>query len=222
MNTMKNDMLAGLVVLSAGVFTLGCATSSGALEQLDVSGSCDEGDAACVADGLSAPLAVGARFQLSVASQSAGSVLPTIVVESARQDVIRVEGLTLSGESEGLSAVLFVTPNDRVIDFVHVTARQPNRLALNPLDDLAGYGPIDGVVQLLVDDELAVMPTLYFADQRLMGQAEVTVEVSGDGISVLSEGLGARRRIVAREPGNASAIFTMAGLSTTLEVEVLP
>lgn len=195
------------------VAAMGCGTG-GALEQVEVSADCAEG---CRPLGLDAPLAVGAETVLDLAVVSPGLGTPLLTVEAAVPERIEVEERTARGVGEGMSALVIATEG-RVIDFVHVVAAAPDGLGLaSPEGELLGPR-----IQLLVGDERSLRPVLLREGVPLVGTGDVAASSDGVAVIVLDEGVGARRRLVAREAGTATVSVAMAGQTTSLEVEVLP
>lgn len=192
----------------------GCAqgASPGALEQVDVA---VVGQNAPL--GVDAPFAVGANVTLDFALVTPGVAAESLRLEAARPEVMTLEGATVTARSEGMTALL-VRADERVVDFLHLTAVAADRLGL----DRPERGPVAGRIQLLVGDEVRLSPVLYRGEERLLGERPVTMEADGEVVTVLDEGLGAQRRVVARTPGRTTLTATMAERTTTLELEVLP
>lgn len=200
---------------------LGCAQGeAGALEQAGFAAACSDDDVGCVELGLAAPLAVGATLTLDLVALGAGQALPAATLESARAEVLEVRGTELVPLAPGVTALLLSAEDGSVIDFFHVASETPDALAFLRADDPRR---IDTAVQLLVGDELVLVAAPSRAGQRLAGQLEAAWSVDqADTLALLTTGRSGERRLVARAPGLATVQVSALGLSTSLEIEVLP
>lgn len=203
------------------VLPLTACAAGGGLRQVKMVGQCAEGDAACSRKGPVAPLAIGAKFYPEVSTDAAGSTTPNLVLDSALPDVIAVEDGALVAKRTGTSAVLITTDDGSVVDFIHVWAAQPTKLTLAKRDG----DRIGGSIGLAVGEDVTLQPALWAGAQRLAGegQLEWTSTAGEDGpIAILRDGSADRRRLRARAPGKATITVALGGLTTRVEIEVVP
>ncbi|EYF07856.1 hypothetical protein [Chondromyces apiculatus] len=196
--------------------------SSGALDQTQASPQCSPSDLVCAVGGIDAPIATGASLPIDVNVTSQGSAAPPLTYVSADSSVLTVRGVHVDGIAPGVASLLVMT-GGMVIDFFHVWVRTPDAVHLHHRsDEGVEVGDLPGRVQLLVGDELRLSAELYAGPQRLLGEAESTWTSDAEVAQILEEGARHRRRLVGRAPGLTTVEVEALGLSTTLDVEVLP
>jgi hypothetical protein len=200
-----------------------CADSNGALGQSSISPDCAPTDLVCATSGLDAPVAEGSTVMLDVTLTLQGSSAPTIDLVSGNPDVFSVEGQRLRGSRAGVGALLITTPEQVVVDFTHVWVAQPSALLLHRLsEDGVEVTELPGKVELLIGDELSLSVEPYAATQRLLGDLETTWSADEQVVQVLEDGRSSRRRLVALAPGATTLEVEGMGLTTSLDLEVLP
>jgi hypothetical protein len=201
----------------------GCSQGSpGALGQANFSTDCAPEDEACLASGLDAPIAVGAELALDVSTRFAGAAALELTLEPVDSRVLEASGNRLTGVQPGVVALLVRAPEARVIDFVHVSVREPTRLGIHQLGSAGGdLGEVQGTVQLLPGDRVVVDARPYHGERLLLGDVPLTWSATGQAVTLLDTGLGAPRRIVAREPGNARVTVISGEHEAHLDLEVL-
>jgi hypothetical protein len=195
------------------LFLIACATDGG-LEQAELEPA-DVGDD--LADG---PLALGATVDINVAINTPGSGTPALELSAANADVLQVTGNQLTGLSPGFSAVLALDEQNRILDFFHVFVAVPDRVEIQRLGGVGVGTDLDGGIELLVGDELALGARAYRGPQRLAGSAAMGWTSDSDAVVVLLDGDVDRRRIVARSPGKALVEVETMGLFSNLEITV--
>lgn len=196
----------------------GCAMG-GAMRQATIVGQCAEDDAACSKRHPLAPLAIGATFHPDVSAEISGSAVPNLLLSSADPSVIAVENGALVAKAPGASAVLIATEDGTVVDFQHLWVAPVTAVTLARRDG----DRIGGAIGLAVGEDVTLVPALWNHAQRLSGDAEATWTTSADGIvSVLRDGSTDRRRLRARSPGRVTVNVAMNGVSTAVDVEVVP
>ena len=213
--------LTVIVLALAGLIS---CTTGGGLEQIELAESCTTSDPTCEAAGLDAPLAVGANVDLDIDLQSAGNAVPTVNLESARTDILSVDGTSVWGEAAGVSAILFTAADDPdvVVDFVHIWVEQPTRLALKREEtDAFISAEMTEDIQLLVGETITVTVIPHAGDQALLGDGEVVWTIEGDAVKGLSAGYPQTRRLYASEAGNSSISVSSLGLTVALNLEVI-
>jgi hypothetical protein len=203
-----------LLVLAAG-----CGGDT-ALGQAVVQPDCDPSDAACLAAGFGAPLALGGRQKLVLDLDAAGASAP-LGLRSADPDVVAVDGEDVIGTGEGVAALLITADKSTIVDFVHASVVEPTRLGLHREDDGLG-DELTSPVELLPGDELVISAHAYRGSERLLGQAATEFSVDSAAVSLLRDGADDRRRLVARAPGSATVKVTSFGFEATLSIGVLP
>jgi hypothetical protein len=214
-------MVGALLVCAAG-YTAGCGTD-GALEQVAVSPQCDPDDAVCTTLGLDAPLAAGAIVPLDVSVQTPGAGASRVSLESVRPAVASVDGMNVVGQAEGFTSLLVLGDDGVVLDFVHLWVAQPDGLALHRLDGaVAPTEPLGEAIQLLPGDELVLAATAHRSGERLSGRLDIVWSNGDASVSLLDEGVDARRRVVARAAGTTVVTATAGDFVAELIVEVLP
>jgi len=178
---------------------------------------------ACVGQGLDAPLALGGRFEVAVASQLSGASGPPVGLEAADATVLSATETSVEAVGEGASAVLFVGPDGAVLDFIHlwvVAAEELRIMRYAPTGVLLGR--VQDSVQLLPGDELLVSVDPYANAQPLMGNFDMIHVVEGEAVAVVPDSVAAWYRVVARAPGQATVVFSALGLEERWDIEVLP
>ncbi|MEM9692925.1 MAG: hypothetical protein AAGA56_10295 [Myxococcota bacterium] len=207
--------------LGIGVMLLlvsGCSTD-GALQQASISVNCNPGDEGCEGMGLSAPLARGSSVGLEAAVISPGAGTPTVHFESARPDIIAIDGNDVTGSSTGISALMLMSGNT-VIDFVHLTVVEADALSFL-LPERGRRLEVNTHFQLLVEDDLRIEILPERQSQRLLGAFDATWSVDGDAVVILDEGLPAERRLVATEPGLVNLTVEALDFTAQLTLEVV-
>jgi hypothetical protein len=217
-----------LLLASVCASATGCGTV-GAFHQAALFRECRAGDDGCKSVAPGAPLAVGAHLRPAVEIEIAGSATPNVRIVSGRPDIISAEGDVLVGVRPGLAPVLITADDGSVIDFLHVWVAAPTRLAVEaapargePTEEVAAP------IQLVVGESRWLVPAVFGGAQRLAGANDVgwTVDCGGApscaSIALLTDGALDRRRLVARAPGKARIALEGLGLTTTLDVEVVP
>ena len=67
------------------------------------------------------------------------------------------------------------------------------------------------------------MPALWNNAQRLSGDGDAQWSTSSDGVvSVMRDGSSDRRRIRARAPGTTKVTVALGGVTTSVDIEVVP
>jgi hypothetical protein len=202
----------------------GCAMG-GALGQATLVHDCAPGEAGCHRAMPAAPIAVGARVRPDVRVDIPGSIAPVVALRSSREDVVAIEDGALVGKKPGLAAVLIGTSDGTVIDFQHVWVAQPTAIVVDrELPDHAGLEEVSAPLELVAGEQLMLTSSLLAQTQPLAGVGDLDWTVQGDAgaIALLHDGTPGRRRLVARKPGAAHVVISALGVSTTLDVEVVP
>lgn len=195
------------------------ACGHAALQQATLVGHCSADDAACAKKAPLQPLAIGARFHPDVSVSMAGTATPNLVLSSADESVLAVEGGALVAKSPGASAVLIATEDGAVIDFLHVWVAPITHITLARRDgDL-----IASSIGLTVDEDITLVPALWNGPQRLAGSASPTWSVDAEtSLAILHDGSADRRRLRARAPGKAHVTVAFGSATTSVDVEVVP
>ncbi len=204
----------------ACLLLVACAGDSGALGNTAVSTECSPTDFACVTAGLDGPVAVGGVLPLSLDADTLGTSGIAMTLMSADPAVLKAADTEVVGMSPGVAALVMLA-DGRAIDFLHVFVIEPDRLGLHRVEAGLERAELIEQVELLVGDELIVEVEPYHQSQRLVGRTSSTW-TSGAAISVLHEGVPARRRIVARQPGDTDLVVNSFGFDKTLHITVLP
>lgn len=203
---------------------LGGRPSSGALGQVSVAPECGALNQGCLVQGLNAPLALGSRTELVIEYQIAGSSGPPTTLETADATVLATASATaVDAVGTGASAVLFVGPDETVLDFIHLWVAQPEELRIlrySPAGDLLGQ--VQDEISLLVGDEILVSVEPYAAAQPLLGNFELERTIDGESVSLVPDSVGGWYRVVARAPGDSTVTFSALGIEKTWQIEVLP
>lgn len=211
----------GLAVALAG-----CG-GRGALSQATMFRECPAGDDTCHRATPAAPVAVGARLRPDVSVDVAGTVMPTVALATSRPDILAIDDGILVGVEPGMSAVLIATTDGTVIDFQHVWVAAPTAIVVErPAPTGLTIEEVTGSMQLVTGEQLVLSSALVGGAQRLAGDGDMRWEVESAGgsevVSLLRDGTSGRRRIVARGPGTARVTVATLGLTTTVDVEVVP
>lgn len=189
------------------------------MKQASLVGQCAENDAACSRRRPLAPLAIGASFHPDVSAEISGSAVPNLLLSSADQSVLAVENGALVAKAPGASAVLIATEDGTVVDFQHLWVAPVTAVTLARRDG----DRIGGAIGLAVGEDVTLVPALWNHAQRLAGDADATWTTSADGVvSVLRDGSSDRRRLRARAPGSVKLTVALGGVSTSVDVEVVP
>lgn len=195
------------------------ACGTGGMRQATIVGQCSASDAACSRRAPLAPLAVGSRFFPEVSTEIAGTSTPNLVLESSNRDVLEVRDGALVGVGAGTSAVLISTDDGSVVDFMHIWVA--------PVTDIV-FARRDGEritdsLGLVVGEDVSVIPSLFHNAQKLAGQPGVAWSVDNEAsLAILADGVGDRRRLVARAPGKATVTVAIGDATANVEVEVVP
>ena len=104
-----------------------------------------------------------------------------------------------------------------------VSVRAPSRIGIHRLGaEGTDLGQVDGRVQLVTGDKLALDIRPYDGERPLMGQVPAAWSVSGAAVTLLETGLGSRRELVAAAAGTSRVTVTSAGNKAHVDLEVLP
>lgn len=213
-------------ILPLGALTLAVSAcgggSTGALGQTQVRAECDPGDVVCLQTSV-APLARGATLALDISSLIQGSAAVDLSLLAADEAVARVDGDAVIGGDPGVTAVLFLTPDGVVLDFIHLTVAEPTALVVRRLtDDGESVAELEGRVQLLVGETFGVSASLRHQGQDLAGKVAIRWQTDPAIAPILDSGSLGRKRILARAPGRTVLQARAGGLITEIPVEVLP
>jgi len=177
----------------------------------------------CVGQKLDAPIALGSTVELDVRYQIAGSSGPPTVFEVADPSVLVAKGAQLEAVGAGASAVLFLGPDKRVLDFLHLWVQPASELRIqrySPSGTLIGR--VQSSIKLLVRDELLVTIEPYANGQALLGNFKLGNNVAGNTIAIVPDSVSGFHRVVARSPGTTTITFSALGLTSDWTIEVLP
>ena len=218
---------SSLLWLGASLALLaGCGRDdgSGALGQASARTSCAPDDASCSSFGLRGPLAAGVSLPVEISLSLQGGGAPPLVLSSADPSVLVVEGSRLRGVTPGVAALLITTPDQRVVDFVHVFVEQATELVVvRRTHDGAELAPVTGSMQLVVGDDINLSAEPYAGDRRLAGEVVALWETPDpDVLQLLDAARPAQRRLRARAPGSTSVTVRTDSTTQTIQVEVLP
>jgi hypothetical protein len=223
-----------LLTLFALVSLVGCGDmagmggrpSSGSLGNTNVRPECGAFSQACLAQGLDAPLALGGITELSVDFTVNGSSGPPLALITSDTTILRqASGKSGSVEAVGVgaAAVLFVGPDKRVVDFLHLWVSEPDELRIQRYSSLGALlGQVQPAATLLVGDELLVSVEPYAGGQALLGNFTLERTLSGDAVAIVPDSIGGWYRVVARKPGKATLEFGALNKTARWEIEVLP
>jgi len=202
---------------------VGGRPSHGLLGNASVSPECGAFNQTCLAQGLDAPLALGATTELSIESRIAGSSGPPITLRSANAAVLKVTGPAVQAVGAGLAGLLFVGPKGQVLDFIHVWVAAAKELRIQRYSRSGLLlGRVHHTVTLLQGDELLISVEPYAAGQPLLGQFELKRSVDGDAVRVVPDAISAWYRVVAVKPGQAKIELEALGLKQCWSIEVQP
>jgi hypothetical protein len=172
---------------------------------------------------LDAPLAVGGEVRPAFEVNVVGSTAPPTHFVSARPDVIVVRDGVLVGQSPGLAAVLIATPDETVVDFLHVWVERANRIDVHGIDGSGtDLGPLTAAIDMVVGERMRLVPHPYAGAEQLAGVAPALWTVDPPVAVVLRDGLPNRVTLLARTPGTADVKIAMAGATTHLQLKVIP
>jgi hypothetical protein len=184
---------------------------------------CGALDQVCIGQPLDAPLVLGGVLELALDYQVGGSSGPPLTVDSADPTVVETIDADLLAAGVGVSAILFVGPDDQVVDFLHVWVAPAEELRILRWADTGDLlGRVQPAIQLLVGDELLVSVEPYAAAQPLLGNFALERAVTGTAVAVIPDPVAAWYRLVAREVGAATVTFSGVDLDAAIEIEVLP
>jgi hypothetical protein len=226
--TKRSGLLFGflpLVPVSIALLAAcGDTGTTGALEQSSSRPECAPEDVACQSDGLDAPLAVGARLALDTRITAAGVAASKMTLESARADVLSVEGVTLIGKSPGWASIVMLNEEGLVLDFVTMTVTKPDRIELYRLTSSGAFeaSPMPAKIQVAPGDDFELSVRAWSEATRLLGNFDATWTLNGDVATVLDSGKPGTRRFRMKQPGSATLTVEGSGFTKTLELEVLP
>lgn len=171
---------------------------------------------------LNAPLAVGAAIQPDINLSLKGTAMPTLLLTSGRPDVVADEGGQLIGRAPGISAILVTTKEGVVLDFYHLWVEQASRATLHrSYADGRDMGELREGLDLMVGEATVLTPKVFYEAQELAGTLDGEWRVEPDIAAVLREGVGQRRRLVARTPGEATLTVKLANVVVTVPIRVL-
>jgi hypothetical protein len=197
------------------------ACSSGQLNQVPVETRCAAGDKGCETAGAIRPLAVGARMPLEVNAIAApGGQIPATHLAIVDEDVAVDDRGQLLGVGAGVTAVLFVTDDDSVLDLTHVAIARAERLAFVSGDQAEVAGPITMAPGGVVALSLAAK-----SDSQTLGGDLGEAFVIDNAAFTLTASPGAvaiRAPTDVTQPERAILEARALDLVTFLEVEVLP
>jgi len=177
----------------------------------------------CIGQALDAPLVLDGHLELAIDFQVGGSTAPPLTVETADPTILQAAASDLMATGEGASAVLFVGPDEQVVDFIHVWVTPADELRVlrwSEMGDLLGR--VQREIQLLVGDEILVSIEPFAAAQPLLGNFALERAVTGTAVAIVPDPVAAWYRLVAREAGQSTVTFSAVELETSIAIEVLP
>lgn len=214
---------SGALAAACGDGGIGGRPTHGGLGQVTVRPECGALSQACIGQGLDAPLVRGGTLELLVELSLPGSAGVPVVLESANPAVIEADDTTLHARGDGLSAILFLGPDGRVLDLLHVWVHAAEQLRIQRYaPDGRLLGQVQPSGQLLVGDELLVAVEPFANGQALLGNFELAIATDGDAVAVLPDPVAGWYRVVARRPGSAVVSFGALGHDAGWHLEVLP
>jgi hypothetical protein len=218
--------VAGLFALGLFVGACGPGVGGRAGDAVLATGAkpqCGALGVACVGQKLDAPIALGASFELDVRYQIAGTSGPPTTIESADASVLVVDGDHLRAVGAGASAILFVGPDRRVLDFLHLWVQPASELRIVRYDRSGTpIGRVQSSVHLLVHDELLVTIEPFAKGQPLAGAFDLGRKIDGESVAIVPDSVAGFYRVVARKPGATRVTFEALNLTTTWSIEVEP
>ncbi len=217
----RSGALLGRIAIAIAVVAACTGCGAGALNGAIVAGDCKPGTPGCEAAVLDGPLAVGASFSPRMKVELDGSTAPGMHLESAATDVIAIEGDRVVARAAGMSALLFVTDDGTVVDFLHVFAKAPTELALERIDVDGSREATTTAVDLMVGETLRLGVSPLGEGQPLAGALPIEWSATPPEVAaVLSDGATTKRRVLARAPGVATLKVRSGKLERTLEIVV--
>jgi len=186
---------------------------------------CAPNDTACQTDGLDAPLAVGARLPLDVKITARGVAAPELRLESARPDILAVDGAEVRGEAPGWCSILVAGTDQVVLDFFTLSVAEPDRLEIYRLTDDGApeASPLPTRIQLAPGDDVELTVKAFRGPTRLLGDLDALWTLDGAAVgTLLDAGKRASRRLRLKAPGTVDLRITSGAWARTLSVEVLP
>ena len=182
---------------------------------------CTSGDTKCQKGGFDTPIALGAFARPETRIVTSGSTGPGFHYESAAPSILEVEGGRILGKSEGTSALLFVSDDHAVLDFLHVWVKKPNALGIRASAvGTTSEAAVNDLVELMPGESIWASTELTADGQHLTGTGAEDWSVEPPIAIVLRGGSEGHRRIVAQRPGNATVRVKSLGLESTLELVV--
>jgi hypothetical protein len=230
---MTRRSFSSLAALAAGAAALCCLIAcstddsspgtQGALSQSTSRPSCAPEDVACQADGLDAPIAIGARVPLDVQVTARGVAAPKIALEPTRDDIIGVEKGELVAKSPGWSSVMITGDDGIILDFLTLHVARAERVELYRLTESGSVEatPMPDKIQVAVGDDFELSIKAFSGAVRLIGDLDATWTLDGNVGSLLDSGRRGSRRVRVKNPGNASLKIEAAGFTKTIAIEVL-
>lgn len=110
-----------------------------------------------------------------------------------------------------------------MLDFIHLWVSAPERLVLlRRGSEGAPIGRLLPKLVLVVGDDLIISVEPFAADQQLVGDFDVQWSSGEHVLTVFPAGVEDWYRLRALSPGKVNLTAEALGLSTKLEVEVLP
>lgn len=220
-------MRAHALLLLVTPFAAACSEgqgSSGALDQVHFSSDCGPADVGCLGEGLgSAPIALGTRVKVNPTLTFKGSAALALTLSSANPEILASSAGELSGVSEGIVALLATTQDGRLVDFIHVSVQAPTRLGMHRLtEEGLDLGEVDPRFQMLVGQKTVLDVKPYHGALAMLGDVKPEWSSSSPSLSILDDGLGSRRSIVARSTGTAQVTVSAASMTVDVGIEVLP
>jgi hypothetical protein len=133
-----------------------------------------------------------------------------------------VAGGRVEAVGAGASAVLFMGPDQNVVDFIHLWVSKAEELRIQRYSS-AGVllGQVLPSVTLLTGDELLVAVEPYAKGQALLGNFELTRETVGDAIAIVPDSVAGWYRVVARKAGSSTVEFQALGIKKSWQIEVV-
>ncbi|MBN2495044.1 MAG: hypothetical protein JXR96_10670 [Deltaproteobacteria bacterium] len=222
---MRSQLMLFSLASAALLAAPSCAMDSpGALEQAGFSAGCSGADAVCLVGGIDAPIALGATLPVHIDLHVPGSTSPMTPLVPVDSSVVGAEGYALTGKEEGVCAVLLCSPAGQVLDFIHVWVERPAHLGFRRLhEDGSDLGRVERDFEMFVGDEAYLLIEPRAGLQPLLGYfPDATWSLEGQAVALVDEGVGHRRRLMARTAGVSLLRASAASLEACVEIEVLP
>jgi hypothetical protein len=200
------------------------ACSDGLVGQTTLSQPCPAGDASCEAEGVSAPIAVGATFALEVKPVLAGGTAVPLSLRTVDEDVATVtDDGKLRATGPGITAVLILAEDGGVVDLTHVAASKANRLSFHR----GGGAELDerelpDAIQLFPNEVLTLSLKVWHDGQPLLGDVGDVWSVDNPFFHIVNQGFPLERRIQAPLLGSTTLTVDVLGVQKTLTLEVAP